>query len=813
MKVVKFEEIFDLFVSNLRSKSLIPVIGSGFTAGCNCFKGTVPSTQKYKQDMEDELYKKLCLTEEEFKQLKSESFSSVAALYIKEIDDDVKRNYFLSYFTKVCINEHKRNFLKIDWSYIYTLNFDDCIETNCDYQRVIRSNEKVYNDIFNQYKCLIKLHGDVNEVINYNNYNSLIFSNIQYANSIKKNEKLLNKFKHDAIYQNLLFVGCSLNDEIDILQALSVENSKNLTNRFICVVNEPSTLQLKKYEQFGITCAIKFNSYEDIYKNIFKAWLESKKVRKDDLVEHKRYLLANLSDSFEDNKPYFLFGKSLIHKNKINIPYFFIERDITCDIVKRISKYYLQFIFGSSYSGKTYILYDIITKIRDRDVFVFESKDRLNNSAFNELCTFKDSLFLFDSNSLTINQIEMLIEKKKLFETNRNHAIIFASKRDSDIHGLLRLLEEDGRIEKGSIFKTSISNKFSNNEVSLFNPKLSATTLGVFYNDKTILDNIINLSKKLSEKNRFDKIRLSFNDNLDIVTLIILAIENKVYTTQVVKFDIMESMFKQMKIAHPIIDLEETWSYETSSGDNSPKKYVVNAEYWLYNELGAYAKNNHSKIVNAFKYIISKILKDEGQPDILKYSNSSYKKYILFDNINRIFRTNKKDGIILIKKIYEGLNSYLSSDPNYLHQRAKCYIRCAYYENRIENKLDLLDKSYRDANVAYQIFDQRFNDCGNEKLLISMAHIKYTIAVILCRKCVINNYDNEKENSEAIEQVYEALNSPFNSYDYAKSDTIVNYDNVVSIFINAVISKGASINDDLYIYAEDLFKIIRNAKS
>ena len=407
----------------------------------------------------------------------------------------------------------------------------------------------------------------------------------------------------------------------------------------------------------------------------------------------------------------------------------------------------------------------------------------------------------------------MLIEKKELFETNRNNAIIFASKSDSDIHGLLRLFEEDGKIEKGSIFKSSVNNKFSKNEVSLFNPKLSATTLGVFYNDKTILDNIINLSKKLPEKSRFDKIRLSFDDNLDIVTLIILAIENKVYTTQVIKFDIMESIFKQMKVAYPIIDLEETWSYEISPGDNSPKKYVVNAEYWLYNELGTYAKNNHDKIVNAFKHIISKILSDEGQPDILKYSNSSYKKYILFDNINRIFRTKKRDGIILIRKIYEGLNTYLSSDPNYLHQRAKCYIRCAYYENRKEKILDLLDKSYRDANNAYKIFDQRFDDCGNEKILISMAHIKYTIAVILCHKCVINNYDNEIENSEAIEQVYEALNSPFNSYDYAKSDTIINYNNAVSIFVNEVISKGASINDDLYIYAEELFKIIRDAKS
>lgn len=41
-------------------------------------------------------------------------------------------------------------------------------------------------------------------------------------------------------------------------------------------------------------------------------------------------------------------------------------------------KFNLQFVIGSSYSGKTYIFYDIATKIKDQDIFIFETKDRIS---------------------------------------------------------------------------------------------------------------------------------------------------------------------------------------------------------------------------------------------------------------------------------------------------------------------------------------------------------------------------------------------------------------------------------------------------
>ena len=43
MKVVNFTQIKDELINNMRRKMLIPVIGSGFTRGCDAYKGKVPS--------------------------------------------------------------------------------------------------------------------------------------------------------------------------------------------------------------------------------------------------------------------------------------------------------------------------------------------------------------------------------------------------------------------------------------------------------------------------------------------------------------------------------------------------------------------------------------------------------------------------------------------------------------------------------------------------------------------------------------------------------------------------------------------------
>lgn len=125
-----------------------------------------------------------------------------------------------------------------------------------------------------QEKCVIKLHGDIKDILKYEDSNCEIFDQKQYVVSIKKNAALLKKLTHDYEYLNLIYVGCSLSDEIDLLFSTSMAKDNN-NNRYYCSIQKPTLLQQTKLEAFGITHCIIFDSFEDIYEKISDTYRQS----------------------------------------------------------------------------------------------------------------------------------------------------------------------------------------------------------------------------------------------------------------------------------------------------------------------------------------------------------------------------------------------------------------------------------------------------------------------------------------------------------------------------------------------------------
>lgn len=799
MEVIKFEEISEELTKKFANNRLIPVIGSGFTLGCNSLHGKVPSGESYKRYMLDAICENISFSDAEKEKLSNDPFSRIAGYYMSNVDDRKKYEYFLNNFSEVKIEDKgKLNFLKIGWPYIYTLNIDDGIEKNSKFSHVIVSNKSnVEEKNFDEFKCVIKLHGDVHDIIKYKEYNSLIFSEIQYGKSMEKNQVLLSKLNHDAQFQNLIFIGCSLSDEMDMLTSLPDTIETVETDRYVCVATLPNTLDKIHYQQYKITHIIVFDSYDDMYKQLYNSWTESQKICVDGLDTHKNYPVEKIDDHFETNKSYYLFGKSLFENGKMKQPFFFIGRDTTPKILNDSKNFRINIIRGSSYSGKTYLMCDLIMRIRNRDVYAFESKERITEQAFSTLLDKSNSVFLFDTNVLEMEQIEYVIRQRKRLESNNNVCFIFTHNNDGEFNGLISVLKDEEVISEHNIGSWELKNRFSKNEIELVNPLMTRCTIGILQQERTLLDNVIRISNDLKSKHKFSNASLSSDSMKKVASLIILAVEKKVYSTQIVKFDLLREIHDQYLKARPLIDCEETWPFESSASDNPNLKYVINAEYWLYTYLGDYANSekNQEIIVNAFKYIIEKIVRVSGNPTIDGYVVNSYKKYILFDNINRIFKTNGRKSVSLIKKIYDGLNPYLSNDPNYLHQRAKCYIKLAFYIDDIGEKERLFKDSMRYANIAREIFNERFKKYQNSKIAISIAHVEYTLAIIACHECNLHEFDNIDENSDAILKLAGALDSPHNSYDYAKKDYI-NYDNVVAKTYREMMTNPSKLNDE-----------------
>ena len=810
MEIVKFNDIRESFISNLRRKMIIPIIGSGFTRNCKSCKGRVPSGKDYRQYMIAEICSSLSgITPEN---LENESFSNISSIYRRAVSELKQKAYLRDNFTKVVLDKERQNFLTIPWPYVYTLNINDGIEINSPYQHVIYANRSVEDRIFDDERCVIKLHGDVNEMLTYADSYSQVFSKEQYIASLKDNSSLLKKLTNDAIFQNLLYVGCSLDDEIDLLAyTTNINNKDHITAKYYCTVSTPTVLEQLKLDQYGITHCIVFESYSAIYESIVSANNEAEQIRVDDLESYKSFTLNNLSSAYEDNKPFLLYGKSLVGKNReITIPYFFITRDVSSRIIKNIAKFPLQFVVGSGCSGRSFVLADIATKIRDKDIFLFETKDRLNEKAFDSLLQKKNSVILADNKALSTQQIEIILEQQYQLQQNQLSIVIFAGKNDRDLSSLLKLYELKGIIKPSQIPQLELKNKFSANEIRQINPRLTAIGAGVFDAKTSIVDSIIEISNNLIEKNKYHNTIPRLTTTKEIAALIALATELKIYSTRATELDIVEELFLQRKGAEPLLDAESTWSFEKSAGDNSPIKYVVNAEYWLYHQLETFAKNekNHKYIVDAYMHIISRIIQHDGQPNLLlKSKDASYKNYILFDNINKIFCSSGRGGLKLIRVIYESLNDLLSVDPNYMHQRAKCYIKTALYTNNTEEKQKYLEQAYRDASVAAQIFEYRYNQNSNEKIIISIAHVQYTQALIVCHKANMCNYQVVEDNTKAITMLHQALSSPYNSYAYAKSDSF-NYQNVIAATVQHVILNKNSVAVDALPLVENLFRII-----
>lgn len=789
---VSYSEVKSEIQQQLKRVVLIPILGSGFTRGCTSRNGKVPSGDDYKDYMIDQIMKTRGYDDSRRLDYEKKHFSDISTIYHEIVPKEVQRNYLRNNFTEVELSSEKKEFLKINWPYVYTLNSDDAIENNSRYKTVVYSNRKILHEIFSTDKCTIKLHGHVGDILAYEDSKCEIFDLPQYIQSLNENRILLDKLKHDYEYMNLMYIGCSLSNEIDLLSIAS--KAAIYGNRYYCTATQPDEDELLMLSKYGITHCVIFDSYDTIYTELIVSAEETEKIGKSDLDDYKTFEVIELPDGFDTNKACLFHGKSLINKERqVCLPSFFISRKITDQLATNIKTKGTQILVGSGCSGKTYVTIDLARRIVDKDVFVFQSRERINDEAFKSLLLRENCLIITDSKALSGKQIEDIIRSDLERVKRQNSFVIVESKSNRDLMSLLSLLRITDVIKKDELIPYELKNRLTAEESKKLNEKLVKSSFVIFSESKSISDNIIDISERLIQKSQFDKITPKMKTEKEVACLVALATMKKIYSEDVVILNLEEEFVLQKKRAFPLIDDEGTWDFERSTGNNSQMKYVVNAEYWLFNQLDSLAKTSseQEKIIGAYRYIVQKIIEHYGKPDLKRVErNAPYKEYILFDNINQIFAS---CGIKLIRGIYESLNDLLSTDPNYLHQRAKCYIRSSYITGDCSKKQEWLIQAQRDSSSSHKIFEERYNESKNEKVKISSDHSLYTVALTLCHLAKLEEYQNLKLNENAINNLYLAVSSPYNSMEFIKKDKAYNYDNVIQEIIGMLAENSSLI--------------------
>ena len=784
LKYVEFKEVKEKFLNYFKNRNIIPIIGAGFTQGSSSDRGIVPDAEGCKNHMLKLIRKSDADLADE---LRNDNLSEVSS-YFKNLDITVRRKFFREYFTKVKLSQSKKKFLSIDWWYVYTLNIDDAIERNSMFSNVININRKF--TITKEYKYVKKLHGDVDDFNKYDD-SEIIFTDKEYIKSINTNKYLLADLKTDYESNNLIFIGCSLTSEFDILSI--VDDAKSMIDIMIVNNEQYGRKDSERLKRYKINTVILVNDYDEFYQEIYDTWKGSANINNIDMIPSISREKINIIDpDYEKDKEYLFFGEDNFSDGKITFPSFYIERNMS-SVLNHVLNSRILILYGGIFSGKTYYIYGIARKVNNKTMYVLSSKTRIDDKVIEDLLKRKNILLLVDTHVLTTEQVDYIIKNEYLLEKNDNHVIIAAYKNDQTINDMILALHN--KEQQCGISKFTIKPKLNKFETDEISKKLSRCEISGFENNVTIINNIISISDSLKLGNKFQDIIPNLNEIQNIAAMIMLAIDKKIYLKDANKFEIKNVLDKESAEREGLISIEKTISYEKNTRDTSSYKYVLNADCWLLKNMREFAKEieNRRKIIEGYEYIIDKIIDVYGEPDIKYGNNKMYCEYIKFDNINKIFNWNNSNGdnLNLIREIYVDLKKKLSAEPNFMHQMAKCYIRCAYYNS---DKRRFFDSALRVAIVAKKAFEKRYKESNNDKVKISYDHTLYTIGVIQSNIAKTLNYEDNEANQDAVDALSEAFNSKNNSYSYLKNDRELDRGNMIRAIIEAFNKNTTDVN-------------------
>lgn len=661
-------------------RNLIPFIGAGFSAGSETAGGCVPDGPTVCAEMIELILKSF--PDLAKGKLDTCSFTQIADLFFKYISVADRAAFFEKSFTETNLSASHQDFInKIDWPYIYTINFDDGIE-RCGKYRAILPYKK-FNIPKTSKKLLYKLHGDaVHEAIYASSPDdaneNIIFSNSQYWNSIigSKNRYILNYLKSDFCSRIVLFIGCSLKDEIDIKQVVDQCTGKYLPDSMrIIVRNEkPSLLEEMQLSSYGISHVLLVNSYEAFYVDLVKKYKELQASVATSLYSYYNPATVEYSDkaislSLLSHGNIFDLTSNTFKRGGLHV-----LRDAVQEDLSNLDEYTCVIVKGRRFSGKTSLLCDITRKVPQRDCFYFPSDllpdEDLIVKLFNET---RNGLFLFDSNTLSPDVYGYILGNEPLL-LHHNHRIVMCV-NSSDNYTQTKI--KTCIVELNSVFHRDelLQNRTKADTLGISRRKPSNTNDDYLY---LLSDNhLVDLS--------FLDIDVSQLDFWGYMQLILLSALDKVYFSDAAVLGITNLHIGNfMNVCGPLVEYLPCTPDEATK--HSGKKLVHNSKLALINAL---SRCDDQKIVECIIYIVRNCRS--------YYSHRRfYIEIILFDTLNQLFAPKPKKQQ-LVSRIYEELSVELNSDLHYWLQRSKCLYRYETSREKLTEAYSYAKKVYDDG--------------------------------------------------------------------------------------------------------------------
>ena len=725
MEIINFKEndLKDFFKIALRRKNLIPIIGAGFTKGCKACNGEVPDDPSLREIMVSkicEYQKDIISTDFDENNYK---FSDIAKEYFKRVPKDIYRKFLWDSFTKVELNRYKKDLLKCSWPYLYTLNIDDGIEGNSNFEPIL-PYKKISVSSKAMFNCLYKMHGDVKEELKYEDIKNVVFSRDQYINSLVENESILRCFQSDYSTNNLIFIGCSLDDELDLEYAISTIKGfiDVKVERIYITTSAPRGLRLSRLEDFHITKILVIDNYDDFYNFMYEISKEINNELNDLLKPYCNTEIRIYDKQLSVNRGYLLdiIGAK---SSEFSLPYFNTTTSLLSEVLTTLDTEPITIIAGKRFTGKTFLAKQLCLSIQNKNIYFFTSNITLNTNDVYCILLKKDAVFIFDSNSFDLDVLYAISKNMKKIKAGNNKLIFLINKSDGIIHGFASRLTHQNYY--------NIDDVPSNKDIISLNKKL--TELGIINSKVNLsyLENCYNYFEMYNQPLPFNAEQISLKY---FELLLIIASENKAYS---IFFNLIgmsaADIDNFVKIMSPFVEITSTEEIEIHL--HSGSKITSNSSSWLFRILNEFHKIQGAVLTSEYVYETVKILKP------LPFGDIAAKKIISFDFLNQAFSRRGTGTIKLIESIYSKLESLLYEDAHFWLQRSKSILYL--YRENIER-----------LSIALLYAKKAYYDTKSDKQRINATT---TLAMISGRIANINNYTDYESVGNAVEWYYKAL--------------------------------------------------------
>lgn len=721
IEYLEHDKGIELMAKLLVDGKLTPIIGSGFTAGCNTPYSKVPDGCTINQIMKEAISQ--CNPSLSV----GDYLLSKTSRYFFEIVQKKQRDTILrNCFTDVSLSLELKDFLNLPWTYIYTLNVDDAIEKN-GYNAILPYHDAFFPE--HREKVVYKMHGDVHYELNSQTDKNLVFSFSQYVNTLTDphNKTLIDEIKSDYIQKNLVFIGCSLEEEPDLKYIYDEVRSDLSVNNIRAVVRNGKLTSEQEINLsfYGINTVILVNNYRTFYLDFTQKVNSLRSSRNANSYEFVNPSFINDDDKEKDidffaGKYIFMPEKNAFYKSNL-----MVKRNILSDLETAIMENDAVLLQGRRFSGKTHLLSMIVERFQKYNILFFPSNTSFDENVISKLIKGKkDSLFLFDSSSLSEYAYQEVAYAKDDLKFNNSKVVIAVNSKDVFLSDTL-------------CAKTiHINPKFEGKELD--DMEKAANKYGLIKREKsnTSIDYLKNISEQQGIKIEIlSSFPTSNFTKYEMVMLLMLCVHDKFYLGDVVALGIpIRSVDLLVNKMNGI--LEKVPVSKNEKSNHSSEKLIHNSKYVL---MSIMSNLKMKEIVDTIIFIVSKLKND-------KFRRRLYVEVVLFDTLNQLFGKNSGAGNV-IREIYDSLENYLYDEMDYWLQRAKSIYRMD------SNNYEQLKQAYSYAKKAH---------CdGDNRIQAKSALTSSVICSLLSNIRDISSTEIAEYENKAIEYAYAAITSDY----------------------------------------------------